>query len=451
MTEFPEAAIEGPYDAVVCGGGPAGTTFATLLARGGFRTLVLERERFPRFHVGESLLPWNIPLFDRLGLLEKIQTQGLDGGAQVKMGARFYNQGSEHQRIVRFANALDSNYPSAFQVKRAWFDKLLLDNARQAGAVVVEGARVEEVVFDARSRATGVRVRLWGETTSKTIGARLVVDATGRDALLSRHFGGRERDPLLERSAAFAHFDTFKRAEGPEGGDIVVFTTADGWWWFIPFSDGSVSVGIVMPSRRFRERSATVEGLFDGLVAKTPEVADLLDGAKRTTEVHAIADYSYKTGKIAGDGFCALGDAACFLDPVFSSGVLLAMRSAELAADAAAKALSAKGRVDARDFARFERRFGKAVGTFRTFVHGFYRPDLLETFYTKAPNPAIERAVTRVLGGGVFDTTLKARFCTFLFHVCVKLMWVQQRMRGEGVFARVRTASALPTAAASRP
>jgi flavin-dependent dehydrogenase len=418
-------------DAVVCGGGPGGATFATVLARLGHRVVVLEREAFPRFHIGESLLPWNVPLFERIGFLPKLEAVR----PQVKLGARFYHQGSEHTRLVQFVRGIDHEHPSAYHVKRADFDKLLLDHARDSGALVREKARVTEVLFTGE-RATGVKVLLEGESEPRAISAKVVVDATGRDALMSRRLGGRERDPLLDRSAAFAHYDTFKRAEGPTGGDIIVFTTPDGWWWLIPFSDGSVSVGIVMPSRRFKERRGSVEELFDEAVASTPEVRELLEGAKRTIGVQAIGDYSYKTARIAGDGFCLVGDAAGFLDPVFSTGVLLAMGSAELAAQAVDRALRAKGRVDAADLAGFEKVFLRAMKRFTRFVHGFYKPHMLETFYTPAPNKWIERGVTTALGGGVFFPTLRARFWIAMFHACTGLMRVVQAFRGKGVFER---------------
>lgn len=432
MPETLAADLPARVDAVVCGGGPAGSTAATVLARQGRSVLVLERERFPRFHVGESLLPYNLPLFERIGVLPKVRAAGF----QVKMGARFYHQGSDRTRFVKFARGLDGSHPSAFQVKRADFDKLLLDHARESGAVVAEGARVEEALFDASGRATGVKVRLDGEGAAREVGAAVVFDATGRDALLSRRLGGRTRDPKLDRSSAFAHYDSFARAEGPEGGDIVIVTTPDGWWWLIPFADGSVSVGMVAPSSRFRDRKGSVEELFREALAATPEVASLLSGSRRTTEVHTIADYSYGTTVTYGDGFCLLGDAARFLDPVFSTGVLVAMVSGELQGEAAGRALGAKGRVDAADLAGGDRQVRDAVDWFRRYVHGFYTPQMLETFYTQAPNPWIDRGVTTVLSGAVFEPTVRTRFMDAAFRACVALVWTVQQFRGRGPFER---------------
>ncbi|MBK6407235.1 MAG: tryptophan 7-halogenase [Holophagales bacterium] len=213
-------------------------------------------------------------------------------------------------------------------------------------------------------------------------------------------------------------------------------TTPDGWWWLIPFSDGTVSVGVVMPSARFAKREGTLEELFESRIAATPEVRDLLDGNGRLGEVRAIPDYSYRTPRTSGDGFCLVGDAACFLDPVFSSGVLLAMSSGEMAAEAIGRALSRRGRVDAADFLTMERRYGRAISRFSRFVHGFYKPHVLETFYTASPIPLITGAVTTVLAGAVFRPSLKSRCGAAAFHLATGLFWLKQRVRGRGAFAR---------------
>ena len=421
-------------DAIVCGGGPAGSTFATILAQAGRRVALFEREKFPRFHIGESLLPWNVPLLERIGALGKVRT----AGTQVKYGARFYHQGTDRTRPVRFADGMEVGHPSAFQVKRGDFDKLLLDHAREAGAIVFEEAKVEDVLWEGAqgSRARGVRVRLPGETQPRDVTARFVADATGRDALLSRKLGGHRRDPQLDRSAAFAHFDTFNRAEGPTGGDIIIITTPDGWWWMIPFSDGSVSVGIVMPSQRFKKRTGSVDDLFLASLASAPEVRHHLGPGKRTTEIFAIADYSYCASTIVGDGFCLIGDAACFLDPVFSTGVLLAMSAGEMAGKQVDAALAAKGQVDAADLRRFEKVYLRGASRFRRFVHGFYQPHFLEAFYTDAPNPRMAAAVTTLLGGGVFEPTFRTKYWMFLFYVAVGGMKVMHLARGAREFAR---------------
>ena len=417
-------------DVIVCGGGPGGSTAATVLARAGRSVACFEREHFPRFQIGESLLPFNLPLLARIGALDKVRA----AGPMVKPGARFYHQGTDRVRFVRFADGFEGP-PTAFQVKRAEFDTLLLRHAAESGARVFEGATVESACFEG-GRAVGVQVRLAGEPGLRTVRARAVVDATGRDALLARHLGGRVRDPLLDRSAAFAHWSAWRPDPGQPPGDIIIVTTAEGWWWMIPFSDGTISVGIVMPSARFKARGdASVAALYERLLAATPEVRDRLAGGTPATPVQAIGDYSYKSARISGDGFVLVGDAACFLDPVFSTGVLLAMASGEMAAQRIDRALATRGRVDASDFAAYERTFRRGVRRYLDFVYGFYDPAFLETFYTPAPFRGLERAVNSVLAGAVFHPRWRTRFWAWLYRRFVGLTRLRQARRGAGPFA----------------
>ncbi|MCI0343064.1 MAG: tryptophan 7-halogenase [Planctomycetales bacterium] len=431
MTDIPSEA-----DVVVCGGGPGGSTVATVLARRGLRVALFERERFPRFHIGESLLPFSLPILERIGVLEKLRA----ARPTVKPGARFYHQGTDHKRIVKFADGIAPGHPIAFQVKRADYDKLLLDHSRSCGTAVFEETEVKEVLFDAGGRAVGVRVRTKGGTATRDVAAKAVVDATGRDALLSKRVGGRHRDPLLDRCGVFAHWSAYESSVGPEGGDpgdIVIVTTAGGWWWMIPFSDGAVSVGIVMPSARFQSRGGTsLADLYDSLVEATPEVKGRLRAARRSTDVYAIGDYSYKTGTISGDGFVLVGDAACFLDPVFSTGVLLATTSGELAAETIAGCLARKGRVDRSDFRGYEETYRRGVRRYIHFVHGFYDPAFLQTFYTRCPIWAIERTIVSVLAGNVFRPGWNVRWWTLWLRFFVGVTRLVQRVKGPGEFAR---------------
>src|SRR5215471_9061037 len=249
------------YDAVIIGGGPAGSTVATLLARAGRRVVVFEKEKFPRFHVGESLLPYILPIFERLGVHEKIRAHGF----QEKYGAFFWNETTGGTRPVEFWNAEDDSHPMAYQVKRSEFDQLLLSHAESCGAEVRYQTRVEEVLFEA-GRAAGVRVGA-AEGDGEEIRARVVVDASGQDAFLSRRLGTRDFDPKLKRAALFAHYEVVPRPAGRQAGDILLPTDQEVWYWIIPFSDGTTSVGAVFEPDLVRERG-TMEQRFDWVIAR---------------------------------------------------------------------------------------------------------------------------------------------------------------------------------------
>jgi flavin-dependent dehydrogenase len=412
------------YDAIVIGGGPGGSTLATALTRAGRSVVLLEREKFPRFHVGESLLPFSLPIFDRLGVHEKIRAAGY----QTKHGAFFWNESNGTTRPVVFANGRDPNHPMAYQVKRADFDDLLLKHAASCGAQVREETAVEHVLFEGE-RAVGVRARSVGGAPEE-IRAKVVVDASGQGALLSRQLGIRRFDPKLKRAALFAHYAGLVWPEASRPGDILLPIDLGVWYWIIPFSDGICSVGGVFDPAEVRfTEGASPEARFEELLARSPRVLKLLDGARRTSGVYGVSDYSARSSKLAGDGWVLVGDAATFLDPVFSTGVFLAMATGERAARAIDRALARRGRVEAKDFARYQRHANRMFARFRKFVYNFYDPVFFEAFTTPMPPDGIRGAVVTTLAGGVERVSPAMWFWTRLMFVGVAIDRFARRWR----------------------
>jgi flavin-dependent dehydrogenase len=412
------------YDAIVIGGGPGGSSVATALSRRGRRVLVLERERFPRFHVGESLLPFSLPIFERLGVAEKIRAHGF----QEKFGAFFWNESNGTVRPVVFAEARDPNHPKAYQVKRAEFDELLLRHSASCGAQVREGVSVDEVLLEG-GRAVGVRARAAGGEP-ETIRASVVVDASGQGAVLSRQLGLRKFDPKLKRAAIFAHYADVTWPEGNRPGDILLPIDKGIWYWIIPFSDGTCSVGGVFDPAEVRfSDGASIETRFDEMLARSGRVMEILRGARRISGAHGVSDYSSSATRLGGDGWVLVGDAATFLDPVFSTGVFLAMSTGERAGEAIDRALARKGRVDARDLRAYERQSRRMFARFRKFVYNFYDPIFFDAFCTPDPPTAIEAAVTTTLAGGVERVTPGLWFWTKLMFVGVGIDRITRRWR----------------------
>lgn len=402
------------YDVAVLGGGPAGAIAATHLAQRGRRVLVLERDRFPRFHIGESLLATCNDAFAAVGLTDKVRAAGY----QVKWGATFITHDGSHDRYADFSASRELAEPQTWQVERARFDRMLLTHAAEAGAEVREEHRVLTTEFD----ASGVTVTARDAAgASHRFRAAAVIDASGRAGLLSRQLGLRREDPQLPNIAVYAHFRGVPPLEGRRRGDIRIVARHDaGWFWVIPISDELMSVGVVLPKPLFdRLPRGSHEGMLRHAVAETPVMAELMRQAELVWEARVEKEFSYSTSAYAGDRWLLAGDSGSFLDPVFSSGVAIALESGLEAARAADQALT-RGDLSARSFRRFDARQRARYEAFRRFVLAFYTPSFRDLFFQPAANPAFFRAVVTVLGGR-WRPTLPTRMLIAIFFAIVRL------------------------------
>jgi flavin-dependent dehydrogenase len=391
------------FDAVVIGGGPGGSVFAARLAALGRSVVVLERAHHPRFHLGESLLPASMGVLDAIGVLGEVSDTFM-----VKRGARFVQgAGGPAARAARyaFADAFSARWDHAFQVPRDDFDELLLRRARACGAEVREGCEATGVVFD-RGRAVGVEARS-EDGARRSIGARIVIDASGRDALLARAGRSVRRIVQLDRTALFSQVRGAWRDAGDREGDIQIVVFGEGpergWFWLIPFRDGRTSVGAVVSSAwiRARQRLGGADALFTAAVEEAPTVAWMLQGAERVMAPGATADFSFCVARTCGDGWAAVGDAGGFIDPLFSTGAHLAMHGALRAADEIHAAL-ATGDVTASTLEPWEREMRAGVGLFTGVVQAFYAGDLIAQIFADPQHPFLRRAITSLLSGDVF-------------------------------------------------
>jgi flavin-dependent dehydrogenase len=363
----------------------------------GHSVVVVEREDFPRFHIGESLLPASQPILARLGIAARLESEGF----VTKRGASIlYEDGSTGVSIV-FSRGLDSGPSSTYQVERARFDKILQETALEKGAELRSSTRATAVEFDEKE----VRLHLaaTGESSSanvETLHARFLVDASGQAGFLAKRLGLRQVDPDLQSVAAYAHFENVHRPDQVPAGDIQVISRRDlSWLWLIPLSERLTSVGAVVPKEVLRRTNGrNKEGAFLELLSSTPVVAQQMESAQRTTEVKHEADFSYSCTHYVGDRWLLAGDAGSFLDPVFSTGVQLALEAGEETAKAVDAALSnGKARADA--FGQYERSQRKRYRHFRRYVRSFYDPAFRDLLCQPSTRFALLEAVTTIFAG----------------------------------------------------
>ena len=405
---------ENPYDFdfAVAGGGPAGCSAAIRLAQRGRSVVLFERETFPRFHIGESLLPTVNESFAALGVTERMQAAGFP----EKWGARLITHDGHSGRGVNFADSKEVSRPQTYHVNRAEFDRILIERAREAGVDVREGCRVTACAF-----APDAAVLEFAAETTGRVRVRAVVDATGRQGFIARKFDLRTDEPLLANIAIYSHYSNVPRlAEGCPNDIRIVSREDAGWFWLIPISSELMSVGVVLPKTLYLgAQEASPEERLERAIADTPAMVELMRDARREWPVRVEKDFSYSASSYAGDRWILAGDAGSFLDPVFSTGVSIAMESGIEAADELDRALRAND-FSARRFAGFSRRQKKRFQTFRRFVIGFYTPEFRDLFFKPDPPKRIFRAVVTVLAGR-WDSSLRTRFLNRVFFGIVAL------------------------------
>jgi flavin-dependent dehydrogenase len=384
-------------DVAVIGGGPAGSTAAALLARRGYKVIALEKAHHPRFHIGESLLPMNLPVFERLGVLDKVRAMGV-----YKPGADFEADNERGYSTYSFARAIGCSPPHAYQVWRQDLDKMLYEHSRECGADAREGHEVTAV--DQRGpRESRLDVRT-DEGRSYSIQSRFVVDASGRETFLAAKKRLRRKNEKHQSAAIFGHFRGAERRSGEDAGNISIYGFEHGWMWMIPLPDGVMSVGAVCRPDYLKQRKGrSLEFLFDTLKCspglwRRIESAELIGNEARVT-----GNYSYDCSRMGGPGWVLVGDAFAFLDPVFSSGVYLAMIGAEQAVDMVDGALRDPSR-EAGLLRKLEKRVRTGIARFSFFIYRFNGPVMRQMFRTPRNTWQLEQGVISMLAGDLFDT-----------------------------------------------
>ena len=389
--------MKNSYDCVVVGGGPAGSTVAALVAQAGPKTLLLEREKFPRFHVGESLMPETYWTFQRLGVLDRLKSSSF----VKKMSVQFVNASGKSSNPFYFKQHDPRECSQTWQVDRSKFDELLLENATEKGAECCDGIRVLNVLFSGNGRATGVGI-VNSEGEKQVIRARVVVDATGQQSLIASGLGIRRIHPYLRKAAIWNYFRGAYRDTGDHAGGTVILHTQNkqAWFWMIPLENHLTSVGVVSDHDLLLKSGGSVQQMFQAQLAVCPSVAKRLTGTQPTRAFHIAKEFSYSSQQAAGAGWVLVGDAWGFIDPIYSSGVFFALKSGEMAADCVVHALSV-GDCSAAQLGRWSDEFAGGTKCISKLVDAFYTEGFSISGFLRQ-YPQHQGSLTDLLIGRVF-------------------------------------------------
>ena len=407
------------YDVAIIGGGPAGSTAATLLAKAGRRVVVLEREKFPRFHIGESLLPFSTNAFDRLGVREK-----LDRAFMPKHGGEIMAACATRKIKFYFKDGFNATRDRAYQVTRSEFDKLLLDHSRENGAEIREETEVKKIEFApdcVRLQVVSTQPSNIPALQSPTlVEARYLLDCSGRQTILGNFFKLKKTYDHLQKFSVFAHYENVDRPSGIDGTLIRMVRGLDRWFWLIPLTPTRMSIGVVMDTATFRAMKLPPEEALAKCIGEQPLILKEMTRAERVSQVYSAGDYSYRNEKLFGDRWLLAGDAAGFIDPVFSSGVFLAIMSAEKAADALDEILSDESK-KARLFREYSRRVNRVMDMYLRFVSSWYSgKEFVEVFLNPTDKLQLAPAVNAVLAGNEgLNFSIKWRM--WLFYLFVRI------------------------------
>ena len=386
------------YDAIVIGGGPGGSTVSTLLSEYGHRVLLLEREFMPRYHIGESLIPYTWFTLNRLGVVDWLK----QSACPKKYSVQFVSITGKVSQPFYFFSTIKHECSQTWQIWRGEFDKMLLDNAMKKGVEVRQGVTVRDVLMEG-SRVVGVRADTKDGAKNQEIRAKVVVDATGRDSLLTRKFEWKSRDKHLNKIAVWSYWKGAQRDPGlDEGATTVAYVPHKGWFWYIPMHSDIVSVGVVAEPGYLYRDTRDPEAIYQREIDNCVWIRDHVKVGTRCEPVKVTGEYSYHSSRIGGDGFCLVGDAFAFLDPLFSTGVFLALKSGETAADAIHAALSTDGQVSAHHFDEYFKKQEHAVTSFRRLVMAFYDESFSFREFLQV-YPEMNALIIDTLVGNVFN------------------------------------------------